>query len=143
MNLHLRTLTLTDAEAITNLSSQLGYKATMAETKVWLQEILASKDHCTFGAVLGEKLIGWVHGFYTLHLESGAFVEIGGLVVDENCRRTGAGRKLVEQVLAWAKQKGVGKVRVRCNTKRTDSHTFYKAIDFEEVKEQKVFSILC
>lgn len=143
MNLHLRTLTLTDAEAIANLSSQLGYQASVAETKVWLQEILASKDHCTFGAVLDEKLIGWVHGFYTLHLESGAFVEIGGLVVDENCRRTGAGRMLVEQVRAWAKQRGVGKVRVRCSTQRTDSHTFYKAIGFEEVKEQKVFSILC
>ena len=143
MTLHLRTLTLRDAEAITNLSSQLGYKASVDDTKVWLQEILASKDHCAFGAVLDEKLIGWVHGFYTLHLESGAFVEIGGLVVDENCRRTGAGRKLVEQVLAWAKQRGVSKVRVRCNTKRTDSHTFYKVIGFEEVKEQKVFSILC
>ncbi|SFG61342.1 GNAT family N-acetyltransferase [Pontibacter chinhatensis] len=143
MNLHLRTLTLTDTEAITNLSSQLGYQASVAETNVWLQEILASKDHCAFGAVLDDKLVGWVHGFYTLHLESGAFVEIGGLVVDENCRRTGAGRMLVEQVRAWAGQKGIGKVRVRCNTRRTDSHTFYKVIGFEELKEQKVFSILC
>ncbi|OKL40627.1 GNAT family N-acetyltransferase [Pontibacter flavimaris] len=143
MTPYLRPLTLTDAEAVVTLSSQLGYKASVDQTKVWLQEILASKDHCAFGVVLDERLIGWVHGFYTLHLESGAFVEIGGLVVDEHCRRTGAGRMLVEQVLAWARQKGVGKVRVRCNTQRTDSHTFYKAIGFEEVKEQKVFSILC
>ncbi|MDX5422095.1 MAG: GNAT family N-acetyltransferase, partial [Hymenobacteraceae bacterium] len=85
-------------------------------------------------AVLDDRLIGWIHGFYTLRLQSGAFVELRGLVVDENYRRTGAGRKLVEQVRAWAKQKGVRKVRVRCNTKRTDTHTFYKAIGFEEVK---------
>ncbi|WP_157593738.1 hypothetical protein [Pontibacter actiniarum] len=73
MNLHLRTLTLHDAEAIANLSSQLGYQAS-AETRVWLQEILESKDHCAFGAVLGDQLIGCIHGFYTLRLESGAGV---------------------------------------------------------------------
>ncbi|WP_276499614.1 GNAT family N-acetyltransferase [Pontibacter litorisediminis] len=141
--MHIRTLTSDDAKAITNLSSQLGYTASVAETKVWLQEILGSKDHCAFGAVLKDQLIGWIHGFYTLRLESGTFVEIGGLVVDENYRRTGAGRKLVEQVRAWARQKGVCSVRVRCNTQRTDTHTFYKAIGFEEVKEQKVLSMLC
>ena len=142
MHLHLRELTITDAEPIANLSSQLGYDASVSETKVWLQEILQRKDHCVFGAVQGDKLIGWIHGFYTLRLESGAFVEIGGLVVEESYRGTGAGRKLVEQVRAWAKQKGASKVRVRCNAKRTDTHDFYKAIGFKEVKEQKIFDIL-
>ncbi|MCX2742044.1 GNAT family N-acetyltransferase [Pontibacter anaerobius] len=140
--MHLRTLTLAHAEAITSLSSQLGYKASVVETNVWLQEILEGKDNYVLGAVLDDRLIGWVHAFYTVRLESGAFVEIGGLVVDDNHRRTGAGRRMVEQVRSWAKQKGVSKVRVRCNTKREDSHTFYKAIGFQELKEQKVFDIL-
>ncbi|CAM3826887.1 GNAT family N-acetyltransferase [Pontibacter korlensis] len=106
MNLHLKLLTSIDAEAITFLSSQLGYSASAAETKVWLQEIFDSEDHCAFGAVLDDKLVGWIHGFYTLRLESGAFVEIGGLIIDESYRRTGAGRKLVEKVREWAKQRG-------------------------------------
>ncbi len=54
--------------------------------------VLDHPDHCLYVALADERVVGWIHGFYTLTLESGPFVAIAGLVVDENCRRSGVGR---------------------------------------------------
>lgn len=84
-------------------------------------------------------MVGWVHGFYSLRVESDPFIEIGGLVVDENHRQKGIGVQLVEKVNTWASTKGCNKLRVRCNTIRLESHEFYNLIGFTLNKEQKVF----
>ncbi len=128
-----------DAAAISLLSAQLGYPVDEAETNSRLNAILINKDNCVFVAVENEKLAGWVHGFYTSRIESGFFVEIGGLVVDENSRRKGLGKILVNEVITWAQQRNCNTVRVRCNVKRNDSHLFYLSAGFKSLKEQKVF----
>lgn len=141
MNLIIRQALVTDKEAIAQLSDQLGYKTSAAETESRIEELLTNKEHCLFVCVDGEQVIGWVHGFYALRVESERFVEIGGLVVNEIYRRKGVGKLLVNTIVEWARQININKVRLRCNTKRKDSHLFYLGIGFSETKEQKVFDI--
>jgi GNAT superfamily N-acetyltransferase len=74
-------------------------------------------------------------------LESNPFVEVGGLVVDENYRSKGIGKKLVEQIKQWCVEKHISTLRVRSQVKRKEAHQFYLANGFTEIKEQKVFQI--
>lgn len=107
-----------------------------------IERLQAHEDHCGFVACTGEQVVGWIHGFDAFRLESEPFVEIGGLVVDENLRGQGIGRQLIEQVKGWAIERSVSKLRVRCNTRRTDTHAFYRKLGFAESKEQKVFDLI-
>jgi GNAT superfamily N-acetyltransferase len=63
------------------------------------------------------------------------------LVVDGNYRGKGVGRALINKVKEWSANKGIVKLRVRCNVKRTETHKFYKNLGFKETKEQKIFEL--
>lgn len=97
MHLFIRVADLKDAEPINKLSIQLGYATTDEQIQTRLKEILNHPDNCVFVAVENENIAGWIHGFYSLRIESASFVEIGGLVVDKNYQRNGAGQMLVKK----------------------------------------------
>ncbi|WP_299702964.1 GNAT family N-acetyltransferase [uncultured Pontibacter sp.] len=141
MQIHFREIIEDDVEALAQLSLQFGYTVLVEEMRERVAQVLARKDHCGFVACVGKQVVGWIHGFYTFRLESEPFVEIGGLMVDEHFRRQGIGQQLIERVKTWAAVHSVRKVRVRCNTTRTATHTFYKKAGFAESKEQKVFDL--
>lgn len=142
MQITFREITIDDAAVLASLSLQFGYPVSDGEMQGRVAQVLARKDHCTFVALAEQKVVGWIHGFHALRLESDPFVEIGGLVVDENLRGQGIGRQLIEQVKEWAHAESVAKLRVRCNTQRTDTHKFYLKAGFSESKEQKVFDLI-
>lgn len=130
---------LNDSESIAGLSNQLGYDSVTTDILSRLNKILENPDNCVYVAIDNKIVVGWIHGFYSLRVESDFFVEIGGLVVNEDFRKNGIGKKLVERVIEWASLKKCDKVRVRCNVLRKESHRFYEKIGFEMTKEQKIF----
>ena len=139
MSTSTRIARINDVEYITELSHQLGYETTREKTQQRLTEILNNTDNCVFVAVNDAKVIGWIHGFYSLRVESEPFVEIGGLVVDKNYRKKGIGKMLIENIYTWSSLKKCTNIRVRSNIVRKESHQFYKNMGFIELKEQKVF----
>ncbi|WP_162055274.1 GNAT family N-acetyltransferase [Pontibacter pamirensis] len=141
MQVSIRKAASKDAAAINYLSWQLGYTPTIEATAEWMSAIIAEKTHCAFVAEASGEVIGWVHAFCAIRLESEPFVEIGGLVVDLNARGIGVGRKLILQVMVWSAQYPVTKIRVRTNTARVETHQFYQNFGFKEIKEQKVFDL--
>lgn len=137
--LAVRLATLEDAEAIHLLSALLGYAdSPSGQTTERLRSLLASETDAVWVAESAGQLLGWVHAFVAHRLASAAFVEIGGLVVDDTARRSGVGRALVQCVSEYAQKRDMA-VRVRCNAKRTDSHAFYRDIGFDSLKSQQVF----
>jgi GNAT superfamily N-acetyltransferase len=135
----IRPVHLNDTAAINSLSAQLGYSASVNETEEMIREVLSANDNCAFAAVENGKIIGWIHAFKTVRMETKPFIEIGGLVVDEQYRGKGTGKKLVQHVREWCHEKNIIDLRVRCNTKRKEAHQFYLALGFTESKEQKIF----
>ncbi len=135
----IRTISEKDAESVALLSTQLGYQSNTEQTLLRIMQINNSNQNCAYVAILENKVVGWIHGFYTLRLESDAFVEIGGLIVDSAYRNLKIGKQLIENVNLWAKKHEVKKLKVRCNTKRTPSHQFYERIGFKENKRQIAF----
>lgn len=137
----LREISVDDAAQISSLSFQLGYKINIADTVSQIQNVMSHPDHCAFVIADNERILGWIHAFKTLKIESKSSIEIGGLVVDENHRGRGIGRRLVERVKEWSKESDIPVLRVRTSIKRNDAHTFYNSLGFSESKEQKVFEI--
>jgi|SRR5690606_13462682 len=140
MELSIRNAKIEDSKSIAELSHQLGYEANITDTQFRLNEILENDDHCIYVGIIDGELIGWVHGFYSLRVESDSFVEIGGLIVNNNYQKQGIGKKLVNEAIKWSKSKKCEMIRVRCNEIRKESHKFYENIGFELKKEQKVFN---
>lgn len=139
MKILIRTAEIEDSRSITELSNQLGYPSEIIEVQKRLMELLQNNDNCVFIALEGEKVVGWVHGFYSRRIESESFVEIGGLVVDIEYRKKGIGKLLINEINKWPSTKQCKRIRVRCNTVRKESHLFYQQLGFEINKEQKVF----
>ena len=131
---------LSDAQFITELNDQLGYPSTIEGVKERLTEMLNSDSHKIFVAEIeNEKVVGWIHVFGTIRLESSRFAELGGLIVSSEMRGKKIGEKLVDKAEEWAKEKGYKKIRVRCQVKREKAHRFYERTGYNCLKEQKVF----
>ena len=101
-----------DAEAIAELTKQLGYFAEPAAVVSRLSRLLARSDQELLVADHGGRAIGWIHMVVTEYIESDAFVVIGGLVVDREYRMQGIGRRLLTCAEEWAAQHGCALVRL-------------------------------
>lgn len=129
-----------DSAEIARLATQLGYPVTEDVMRERLQKLLASPNDVVFVAEAADgALAGWVHGFLSQLLESDFRVEIGGLVVDEQCHRQGIGRALVKWVEEWAAEHSAKEVSVRCRTTRPQAHQFYETLGFQVAKTQIAF----
>ena len=130
-----------DAAMINRLSIQLGYPISETATSQNLKAILQNEDEIVYVALHEKEMIGWIHIFYTLRLESGSFCEIGGLVVAEKYRNKGVGRMLIEQAKLWCISRKILSLRLRSNVKRLRAHEFFLHLGFRQTKQQNVFEI--
>ncbi|HEX9982837.1 MAG TPA: GNAT family N-acetyltransferase [Thermoanaerobaculia bacterium] len=139
MPLAIRPAADSDAEAVAHLMTQLGYPQDAAAAGRRLRAMAESPSHAVLLAVDGGEVLGCIHVFGALRLESD-FAEIGALVVDEAARGRKTGRLLVDAAVAWAAAAGWPQLRVRCNVVRTDAHRFYETAGFARSKSQHVFT---
>lgn len=141
MNIVIREIHVKDSEAITSLSAQLGYSISLTYTKANIEQVLTLHDHVAYVAIDGEQTIAWAHAYKTITIESLPFIELAGLVVDENYRSKGIGNMMVAKIKEWCMEQKIYSLRVRSNVKRKEAHRFYLNNGFKEIKEQKVFQI--
>ncbi len=138
----IRGATSTDIERIAELSGELGYPARVEDVGRRLPAIAIADDHAVYVAEAEDgSVVGWIHVFAAMRLESEPFAELGGLVVAEDHRGRGVGRLLCERTGRWARDHGFGALRVRTRAEREAAHRFYERVGFRLVKAQKVFSI--
>ena len=132
---------LNDVNTITKLTAELGYSTYEQEIENRLIRITNNTDHAVFIAENDGEVLGWIHIYKVLTLESGYFSEIGGLVVSEKSRGKGIGTKLINAAKSWSCEQGVVNIRARSNITRQETHKFYLKLGFQQIKEQIVFSI--
>jgi len=129
-----------DAPRLAALCGQLGYTVTLEEVGARLAAVIDDPRHALFAAAGPDgTALGWVHALVVVYLEAPPFVEIGGLVVDADYRRTGLGNALMARAEEWAAAQGVGMVRLRSNVTRGEAHAFYRARGYEVSKTQYAF----
>jgi GNAT superfamily N-acetyltransferase len=135
----IRPATPNDAPYLADLTTQLGYPSSDDDISSRLRGLNEQPGHVVLVYESGGIATGWIHVFIRHSLEVDPHAEIGGLVVDENCRSQGAGGALVEAAERWAREHGCAAVRVRSNLVRTRTHGFYLKLGYNVVKDQKVF----
>ena len=141
MQFDIRFAEMDDANAIAALSEQWGYQSTKENMRRCLHNISNNGDHVIYVLLKEGLVIGWIHGIYSLRIETDPFVEIGGLIVDKDFRRHGLGKLLVDKINEWSLSRNCHKIRVRCNIMRKEANAFYGAIGFKEIKQQKVYDM--
>ena len=141
MQIDIRHAVMDDVESIADLAEQWGYKSTKEKIQRCLQDITKNHNHVLYVLWNGDQVRGWVHGIYSLRMESDPFVEIGGLVVDKDFRRQGAGKFLVGKIVEWSLLRNCHTIKVRCNIIRKEAHVFYSSVGFKEIKQQKVYDM--
>jgi GNAT superfamily N-acetyltransferase len=142
MEIQIRRMQIEDAPDVQRLSQQLGYPLDLSVIENNIRELTNDATDSLFIAAAEETIVGWIHGFKAVRIESTPFVEIGGLIVDENFRGKGVGKKLVERLKQWCCDRNIADIRVRSNVKRSEAHKFYIAAGFTEIKEQKIFQTI-
>src|ERR1700733_15114294 len=99
MQFDTRLAEMDDAAAIADLSVQWGYQSAKEKMLRCLQEIKNNTDHVMYVLLHDDHVIGWIHGVYSLRIESDPFVEIGGLVIEQGFRRQGLGKFLFNKIV--------------------------------------------
>jgi GNAT superfamily N-acetyltransferase len=84
-------------------------------------------------------VVGWIHALDRELLQSRPTVEIGGLVVSESFRGLGVGRKLMNAVTDWTRERGHATLWVLAGSVRVDTHSFYESIGFDLLKTSMTF----
>lgn len=138
--LTIREMTPADAEAVAELTAQLGYERTASDIAAWIAGLPAMQSRqAAFVACLGEEVVGWIEVSIERRLQSPEFGFIGGLVVRHGHRNLGIGRRLCERAEAWTWEQGITKLRVTSRSTRLDAHRFYLRDGYETVKTSMVF----
>ena len=138
-NISITPAEVNDSKRITELCIQLGYMAELNEITERLLKLISKEGTILYVAKQNGRILGWAQASIRSAIETGEFVEITGLVVDESVRGKGIGKSLVIKIEEWSKKLGYDFLRVRTNIIRTETHLFYRGIGFEEKKKQTVF----
>ena len=138
MNMTIRRMSEADAEAVAQLSGELGYPSDAEAVRRRLRAVDPADLLIVAVSEAGEA-IGFVHGRMTRTVEAEARVHIVGLVVSSKARRAGVGRRLIAEVERWAATTDAEAIVVRSNTARDEAHDFYPAAGYEKVKTQAVY----
>jgi len=140
MTVTVRLARAADAADIARLMSQLGYDVEVSAIASRVQKILTRDDQRLLIAEMHGRGVGWVHAVRSEYLETGAFVLIGGLVVDRAHRRHGIGRALMREAEEFAREQGCSVVRLSSSASRTDAHRFYQQLGYAHIKTQFAFA---
>lgn len=140
-NITIRQACLDDAVRLSELNGQLGYTSSPDQVRARLEILLADANQIVFVADLADKgVMGWVHVYRQALVEYDLRAEVGGLVVDQSCRRMGIGQKLMEAAEAWACENGCSTVHLRSNITRDGAHAFYRQLGYQMNKTSYNFT---
>lgn len=127
-NLLIRGYESKDLGAITGLSIELGYPTTVEQMASRIGEIFHCDNHWTLVAEFETKVVGYIGMSLNYFWErDGKYLRIQALVVSENHRKSGIGRKLLEASEVLAKQHGAVAIQLNCSNReqRRAAHKFY------------------
>ena len=136
--MNIREAILSDVPTLADLASQLGYPCTPEQMAVRLEMLSSRHGNGVLVAEDESGVVGWLHVSGMYFLESAAYAEVLGLIVDKDHRGKGIGKQLLDGAARWAAEHGYNKLRVRSNLIREDAHRFYEREGFRRVKTQVV-----
>ncbi|MEA1979148.1 MAG: GNAT family N-acetyltransferase [Chloroflexota bacterium] len=90
-------------------------------------------------AVEGERLYGYAHLAISHDLMDSETAVVVSVIVRENKRRQGVGRRLIAAAETWASQSGRSRLLLRTDVVRTGAHAFFVALGYDGSSTQLEF----
>jgi GNAT superfamily N-acetyltransferase len=131
--LTIRPAAISDAPALCELLSQLGYPAAADEIPKRLEAVASFPNAVALVATNGYgEVIGLAtsHVFPSIH-DSDPVAWLTTLVVLEDARGAGIGSALVDYVEKWARRRGASRLSLTSGLQRRATHDFYLRRDYE------------
>lgn len=106
-------------------------------------KFLSNQSNALFVAYWDERMVGFITGYrlqrFDKRVAEVLLYEIG---VGENFRRKGIGKRLVEELINWAKQTGADEVWVLTNKSNKEAVRLYQSVGGKtESKDEQMFVI--
>ena len=120
------------------INTSLGYPCSEELVEEKLKSVDRDREE-VFVSVVDGKVNGFIHveKYDTLYFET--LCNVLGLAVANSAKRRGIGSALIQAAESWAKNKGIYAMRLNSGGKRSEAHTFYKNLGYDDVKEQQRF----
>lgn len=136
----IRNIAKTDAVAVAELSTQLGYPSAAADIERRFDTLTnLGGDHVILVAELDGEVVGWGESEVCRHIQSEPYALLTGLVVKDGVRSAGVGRQLCGAIEDWVRSREVAVLRVTSRSTRERAHQFYLRGGYTELKLSKVF----
>jgi GNAT superfamily N-acetyltransferase len=91
---------------------------------------LSTPDHAVRVAESAGRVVGLIHVFVRPAIENPREAVVQALVVDQEHRRAGIGRRLMAEAEHWGKERNCRSVVLESNVVRTPAHAFYEALGY-------------
>src|SRR5262245_43237083 len=139
MAVTVRRAAVSDADAISRLTTQLGYASDVPTVETRIARLLARPEHKLCVAEMDGRVVGWLDLMVSDWIDSDSCVIVAGLVVDKDCRGQGIGRLLMRHAEEWARDNGCPMVRLWSSSSRHAAHEFYQAVGYTHIKTHLSF----
>ena len=84
-------------------------------------------------AELDGQIVGLAGAYVDYALEiNGKYGRLSGLVVAETSRGRGIGKRLLEWIECWLRNRGASRITLTSGNQRTEAHRFYRNLGYEE-----------
>ncbi len=132
----IRVAKLEDVTAVTELALKLWPEHEFEELKEEFENILSNENSIVFLAFKNDVAIGFaqceLRFDYVEGTESSPVAYLEGIYVEDNYRKQGIAKNLVEHCEAWGREHGCTEFGSDCEFDNTDSLKFHLSIGFEE-----------
>ncbi|MDR3537548.1 MAG: GNAT family N-acetyltransferase [Acetobacteraceae bacterium] len=132
-------MTTEDAVAAQRLLAQLGYPLELLEVRRRYDAVVRSADHAVMLADQDGTIVALCHMYVRPALDKPPEVVVQSLVVEQACRGSGMGKRMLAAAEAWAADRGFGSVALASNISRTPAHAFYEALGYRRAATSHQF----
>ncbi len=119
-------------KSINQLLPQLSSDATISIEQ--LQKLIDSKNNFLFVAQDENNKIVAMATLVCYNVPTGQKAWIEDVVVDNSCRGKGMGKKIIQFLLNFAKEKGIKKIDLTSSYTRKEANLLYQKLGFEQRK---------
>lgn len=131
-----------DAATIAALLPDLGYPASAEEVQARLAAIAGLPRSTVAVAELGGEIVAVLHVACTVSIARGSCAELVALVVRADLQGHGLGQACVRWAIAWSREQGETRLRLRSGAEREAAHRFYRKLGFAQTRTSATFEML-
>ncbi|MGE4049287.1 MAG: GNAT family N-acetyltransferase [Acetobacteraceae bacterium] len=135
----IRPMATGDLTAARTLLHQLGYRLDLEEVRRRYNMIAEHDDHVLLVAEQDGSIIALCHVYARPALDKPPEAVVQALVVDEACRGSRVGQRMMEAAETWARDHDFTSLTLSSHVARVEAHAFYHGLGYRQVGTSHMF----